>query len=107
MRNVKVANVRNMSRTMAIEVCLPFNLSGIFDFMYLRFCHSKGKSIADVCMNSRNEAVRSMVFFSLFLTRNTVCKLLNSNSGPYCLLTQVAGLHQYRISAQAKTFHLK
>jgi hypothetical protein len=49
-----VANVRNISRTVAIEVCLPFNLAVVF--MYFRFTFSKAKSIADVLMNRQNAA---------------------------------------------------
>jgi hypothetical protein len=37
----KVANIFNMSRTMAIEDCLTFDVDVVFDFMYFRFRHSK------------------------------------------------------------------
>jgi hypothetical protein len=36
-----VANVFNMSRTVAIEDGLTFNVDVGFDFMYFRFRHSK------------------------------------------------------------------
>jgi hypothetical protein len=37
----KVANVFNMSRTVAIEDCLSLSVDVIFDFLYFRFRTSK------------------------------------------------------------------
>ncbi len=61
----KVANVRNRSRTVAIEVCLSFNLVVISNFNVFPFPPSKPKLIGDVPMNRQNMAARR-IFFSLF-----------------------------------------
>jgi hypothetical protein len=45
-----------MSRTVAIEVCLSFNLVVIFNFNVFPFPPSKAKSIGDVPMNRENAA---------------------------------------------------
>jgi hypothetical protein len=39
----KVSNIRNMSRTAAIDVLFSFNFTVVFDFMYFRFRPSKAK----------------------------------------------------------------
>ncbi len=52
-----MANVRNRSRTMAIEVCFSFNFAAVIDFNLFPVLPSKAKSIGDVLMY--------MVFFSL------------------------------------------
>jgi hypothetical protein len=39
----KVANDRNWPQTAAIEVCLPYNLAVVFDFIYFRFRPNKEK----------------------------------------------------------------
>ncbi len=39
----KVSNIRNMSRTAAIEVLFSLNFAVVFDFMYFRFRPSKEK----------------------------------------------------------------
>ncbi len=59
-----MANVRNRSRTVAIEVCLSFNLVVISNFNVFPFPPSKQKLIGDVPMNRQNAAVRR-IFFSL------------------------------------------
>jgi hypothetical protein len=55
----KVANVRNRSRTVAI------NLVAISNFNVFPFPPSKPKSIGDVPMNRQNAAARRIFFFSL------------------------------------------
>ncbi len=61
----KVANVRNRSRTVAIEVCLSFSLAVISNFNVFPFPPSKPKLIGDVPMNRQNAAARRKFFFSL------------------------------------------
>jgi hypothetical protein len=52
----KVANICNRSRTVAIEVCLSFNLVIISNFNVFLFPLSKAQSLGDVPMNRRNTA---------------------------------------------------
>jgi hypothetical protein len=47
----KVANVRNRFQTVAIEVCLSFNLVVISNFNVFSFLLSKVQSLGDVPMN--------------------------------------------------------
>ncbi len=58
-------NDRNWSLTAAIEVCLPFNFTVVFDFMYFRFRPSKAKSIGNVRMTRQNAVLRFMFFSPL------------------------------------------
>ncbi len=51
-----MANVRNRSRTVAIEVCVSFILVFISDFNVLPFPLSKAQSLGDVPMNRQNTA---------------------------------------------------
>jgi hypothetical protein len=51
-----VANVRNRSRTVAIEDCLPFILVVISNFNVFPFPLSKAQSLGDVPMNRQNAA---------------------------------------------------
>jgi hypothetical protein len=60
-----VSNIRNMSRTMAIDVLFSFYFDVVFDFMYFRFRPSKAKRIGNVQTNWRNAAIRSMFFSPL------------------------------------------
>jgi hypothetical protein len=62
----EVAYIRNRPQTVAIEVCLPFNLAIVFDFTYFRFRPSKAKWIGNVLPNRRNAPIRSMFFFLLY-----------------------------------------
>ncbi len=59
-----MANVRNRSRTVAMEVCLSFNLVVISNFNVFPFPPSKPKLIGDVPMNRQNAAARRIFFFS-------------------------------------------
>jgi hypothetical protein len=59
-----VANVRNRSRTVVIEVCLSFNLVVISNFNVFPFPPSKPKLIGDVPMNRQNVAA-GCIFFSI------------------------------------------
>ncbi len=59
-----MANVRNRSRTVAIEVCLFFNLVVISNFNVFPFPPSKPKLIGDVPMNRQNAAAKRIFFFS-------------------------------------------
>ncbi len=59
-----MANVRNKSRTVAIEVCLSFSLVVIYNFNIFPFLPSKLKLIGDVPMNRQNAAARRKFFFS-------------------------------------------
>jgi hypothetical protein len=63
-----MANVRNGSRTEAIEVFFPLNFAVVFDFNIFPVLPSKAKSIGKVITNRQNAAIRSTVFFS-FITR--------------------------------------
>jgi hypothetical protein len=51
-----VANVRKRSQTVAIEVCLSFNLVVISNFNVFPFPPSKAQSSGDVPMNRQNAA---------------------------------------------------
>jgi hypothetical protein len=44
----KMENIRNGSRTVAIEVCFSINFAVVFDFQLFPVPPSKGKSIGDV-----------------------------------------------------------
>ncbi len=63
----KVSNIRNMSRTAAIDVLFSFNFAVAFDFMFLRFRPSKAKCIGNVLTNRWNAAIRSMFFYLLYI----------------------------------------
>ncbi len=60
-----MANVRNRSRTVAIEVRLSFNSVAISNFNVFPFPPSKPKLIGDVPINRQNAATRRIFFFSL------------------------------------------
>jgi hypothetical protein len=54
------------SRTVVIEVCLPFNFAVIFQYIiYFWLPPSKAQFIGHVLMNRQNAAFGSMVFFLL------------------------------------------
>jgi hypothetical protein len=59
-----VANVRNRSLTVAVEVCFSSNFAVVFILMYFRFRQVKPKLIGDVLMNKQNVATRCIIFFS-------------------------------------------
>ncbi len=59
----KVANVYNRPQTVAIKVCLSFNLVVISNFNVFPFPPSKPKLIGDVPMNRQNAAARRNFFF--------------------------------------------
>ncbi len=59
----KIANVRNRSQTVAIEVCLSFNLVVISNFNVFPFPPSKPILIGDVPMSRQNAAARRIFFF--------------------------------------------
>ncbi len=58
----KVAYVRYVSRTVAIEVRLPFYLAVLFDFIHFHFRSRKAKSIGNILTNRQSAALSSMVF---------------------------------------------
>ncbi len=64
----KVANVRNTnrSRTVAIEVCLSFNLVGISNFNVFPFPLNKAQSLGDVPMKRQKQRIVH-TRFELFL----------------------------------------
>ncbi len=57
-----MAKLYNRSRTVAIEVCLPFNFAVVFDFNLFPVPPSKEKFIGDILINSQNTAVRIATF---------------------------------------------
>ncbi len=63
----KMANVRNRSRTMAIEVCFSFNFAVVFDFNLFLVLPSKAKAIGYVLMNRQNTTIISTWFFFSFV----------------------------------------
>jgi hypothetical protein len=83
-----MANVRNESRTMAMEVCFSFNFVVVFDFNLFPVPPSKAKSIGDVLMYRQNAATWYL-FFSLFYNA-------------HCLLTHRIILRYYRRCAVNK-----
>ncbi len=68
----KVANVRKRSRTMAITVCLSFNLDVVYNFNVFPFPLSKAQSLGDVPMNRQNASNCSHPFWTIFV----VCVLM-------------------------------
>ncbi len=69
-----MANIRNGSRTVAIEVCVPFNFAVVFDFNLFPVPTSKSQFIGNVLMNRQNAAIRSMFFFLFY---NVHCLLMH------------------------------
>ncbi len=84
----KVANVRKRSRTVAITVCLSFNLDVVYNFNVFPFPLSKAQSLGDVPMNRQNAANCSHPFWIIFV---------------FCVLMQRCTLHhkamQYNFAA--------
>ncbi len=80
-----MANVRNRSLTVAIKVCLSFNLVVISNFNIFPFPPSKLKLIGDVPMNKQNAAARR-IFFPLFCTAQ--CLLTHTESS--CVIRRCA-----------------
>ncbi len=64
-----MANVHNRSLTVAIEVCLSFNLVVISNFNVFPFPPSKPKLIGDVPMNRQNGGQLGAYFFFSFVPR--------------------------------------
>jgi hypothetical protein len=58
----KMANIRNGSRTVAIEVCFSINFAVVFDFQLFPVPPSKGKSMGDVLTNRQTTATWYMFF---------------------------------------------
>ncbi len=61
----RVANVRNRSRTVAIEVCLSFNFVVIFNFNV--FSPSEAQFLSNVPMNRQNSANCSVPLLIIFI----------------------------------------
>ncbi len=56
-----MANVRNGSRTVAIEVFFSFKFAVVFDFNLYPAPPSKAKPIGDGLTNRQNAAIRSLL----------------------------------------------
>jgi hypothetical protein len=61
-----VASVRNRSRTVAIEVCLSFNLVVVFDFNVFLFPTSKAQFLSNVPMNRQKRSELFTPFLNFF-----------------------------------------
>ncbi len=62
-----MANVRNRSRTVAIEDCLSFNLVVISNFNVFPFPLSKEQFLSNVTMNRQNAANSLLPFCIIFV----------------------------------------
>ncbi len=58
-RGGKMANGRNRSRTVTIEVCVSFNIAIIFDFNLFPVPLNKAQFIGNVLVNRQNAAISS------------------------------------------------